>query len=168
MRKPHPIWFSSREEIRIYVRHVISPFHPSFDRKKTRTTQWTQNSVLLLNGLCRFMYKLGWKALMTYLLKQNPYFSVTTDPNQMGFSPKCRYCFVTSYSISRLIYNFESHWCWKSDVIFYLTIGTWTTCSQQEAPMFNFSCTCWLLAAFFTSLRMYSSRHQLRGKLNYV
>ena len=41
----------------IFVRHVTSSFHPSFDRKGTRTTQWTRNSVLLLNGLCRLMYK---------------------------------------------------------------------------------------------------------------
>ena len=50
-RKPHPIWSSSHKEIRIFVRHVMSSFHPSFDKKETRTTQWTRNSVLLLNGL---------------------------------------------------------------------------------------------------------------------
>ena len=31
--KPHPIWFISYKEIGIFVRHVISPFHPSFDRR---------------------------------------------------------------------------------------------------------------------------------------
>ena len=38
------------EVIRLFVRHVISPFHPNFDRKETRTTQWTLNSAFLLNG----------------------------------------------------------------------------------------------------------------------
>ena len=48
--KPHLIWFSSHIEIRNFIRHVISPFHPNFDRKETPTTQWTLNSTLLLNG----------------------------------------------------------------------------------------------------------------------
>ena len=63
---PHPIWFSSHEEIRIFVRYyVISPFHPSFDSQQTHTPQWTLNSTLLLNGLCRLCTKLGWKAVTT-------------------------------------------------------------------------------------------------------
>ena len=45
-----PSWYS-HEEIRIFVRHVMSSFHPSFDGKQTCTTQWTWNSALLLNGL---------------------------------------------------------------------------------------------------------------------
>ena len=69
-RKPQPIWFSSHKEIRIYIRKVIRPFHPNFDRQETHTTQWTLNSTLLLNGLCRCIYtKLGWKGLMTYQTK---------------------------------------------------------------------------------------------------
>ena len=28
--KSHPIWFNSHEEMWIFVRSVISPFHPSF------------------------------------------------------------------------------------------------------------------------------------------
>ena len=35
----YPIWFSSHEEIGIFVRYVISPFHPTFDRQQTHTTQ---------------------------------------------------------------------------------------------------------------------------------
>ena len=43
--KPDPIWFSSHEENRIFIRHVRSPFHPNFDRKETHTTQhWIPHS----------------------------------------------------------------------------------------------------------------------------
>ena len=37
----NPIRFGSvvTKEIRIFIRHVISPFHPNFDRKETHTTQ---------------------------------------------------------------------------------------------------------------------------------
>ena len=69
--KPHLIWFGSHEEIGIFVRYVISPFHPSFDSQQTHTTQRTRNSTLLLNGLCRLYTKLGWKALMANK-KKNP------------------------------------------------------------------------------------------------
>ena len=92
-RKPHPIWVSSHKKVRNFVRHVISPFHPSLDRKETHTTQWTLNSTLLLNGLCRCIYTctyLRWKELMTYLTTIPKYFFVTTEPNQTGVLPKCR------------------------------------------------------------------------------
>ena len=49
-----------------------------------------------------------------------PYFFGTTEPNQMGFLPRCRYLvtLLLSQSIIRLIHNFESYWCWKSDCNF--------------------------------------------------
>ena len=85
----NPIRFCSEVIIRIFVRHVISPFHPNFDRKETRTTQWTLNSTLLLNGLCRGIYKTGIEG--TYdIPNKNLNFFVTAKRNRMGFSPKCR------------------------------------------------------------------------------
>ena len=88
-RKPHPLWFSSHEEISIFIWHVVSPFHPNFDRKETHTTQWTLNSTLILNGLCRCIYK-NWMEGNYDISNKNPHFFVTTELNRMGFLPKCR------------------------------------------------------------------------------
>ena len=87
-RKPYPIWFSSHEEIGIFVRYVISPFNPSFDKRQIHTTQWTRiphRLWMVYTDVCR---KLGWKGLVTYLTKIN--FFVTTEPKPMGVSPICR------------------------------------------------------------------------------
>ena len=49
------IWFSSHKKYTL--RYVVTSFHLSFDRRQTHTTQWTQNSALLSNDLCRYIYK---------------------------------------------------------------------------------------------------------------
>ena len=67
----------------------MSSFHPSFGRKETRTAQWTRNSVLLLNGSCRYktwMEGTYDKPGMTKIHISSWY----TEPNGMGFLPKCR------------------------------------------------------------------------------
>ena len=61
----------------------MSPFHPNFERKETHTTQWTLNSTLLLNGLCRCVYKTWMKGAYD-IPNKNPYFFMTTEPNWMG------------------------------------------------------------------------------------
>ena len=60
----------------------MSPFLSSFDRKETRATQWTQNAVLLLNDLCRFMYK-TWMEGTYDKHNKNPYFFVTAEPKRI-------------------------------------------------------------------------------------
>ena len=56
----------------------MSSFHPNFDRKEILSTQWIRNSVLLLNGLCRPTYKLGWTAHIMTVHDNNQYFFETT------------------------------------------------------------------------------------------
>ena len=80
--------------------------HPSLDRKETRTTQWTRNSLLILNGLCRFMYK-TWMESTYGKPNINPYFFVTTEPNRMGFFAEMQ---IISDSFIILIPKAYSDW----------------------------------------------------------
>ena len=77
----NPIRFGPEEEISIFVRHIMSSFHPSFERQETHTAQWTRNSLLLLNCLRRFMYK-TWMESTYDTPNKNPHFFVITEPNR--------------------------------------------------------------------------------------
>ena len=67
-----------------------------------------RNSTLLLNGFnMQIMYK-SWMECTHDKHNKIPHFFVTTEPNQMGFSPRCRWLvtLLLSQSIMRLIHNF--------------------------------------------------------------
>ena len=58
-----------KKKIGIFVRYVISPFYPSFERMETHTSQWTRKSTLLLNGLSRCIYKTWMTCDIPYIQK---------------------------------------------------------------------------------------------------
>ena len=80
------------KNIWIFVRYVISPFHPSFDSQQTHTTSEFHSPV---EWFMQIMYK-TWmestheKKKWEKKRKRKKKFFVTTEPNRMGFSAKCR------------------------------------------------------------------------------
>ena len=98
----------------------MSSFQPSFERKETHTTQWTRNSLILLNGLCRFMYKTWMESTYDKPIKKKSTFLRDYWTNSDGVFAEMQ---IISYSFlflkHRLIYNFESYWLWKSDCNFF-------------------------------------------------
>ena len=83
-RKPHPILFSSHEDISIYVRHVISLFHKKWQklrRRKLHNEYRIPHSFSMV--LCRCIYK-NWMEGTYDMPNNNSYLFVITEPNRMG------------------------------------------------------------------------------------
>ena len=102
-RKPHPIWNS---EIRIFIRHVISPFHPNFEDKRRHThytiEHWIPHSFWMI---MLYVYK-TWMEGTYDIPNKNPNFFVTRNTNQIRMGS-------FEGAEMTLVYNFESYWCWQ-------------------------------------------------------
>ena len=89
------------------------------------------NSVLLLTGLCRLMYKTWMES--TYDKQQKSIFLCDYWTKSDGVFTEMQ---IISYSFIILKHiqidlHFESYWCWKSDCNFFGTNGT-VECNYKE------------------------------------
>ena len=74
----------------LFFRYVISPFHPSFGQEGD--SHYTMN-VEFRTPFEWFMQCINktWMEGTYDKPNKNPYFFVTTEPNRIVVSPKCRY-----------------------------------------------------------------------------
>ena len=76
--KFYSICFSGYGEMGLFVKHVRIPLAPSFVRRR------------IVHCFHDFRKCQTWKERSHDMFYKNPHFSMTTEPNQMGFSVKCR------------------------------------------------------------------------------
>ena len=77
--KSHPIWFNKK--MWTFLRHVLT------EKRLALVTLHNENGIPnpFLNGLCRCIFKTWMERTYDISNKNNPYFSMTTEANQMGF-----------------------------------------------------------------------------------
>ena len=95
----------------IFIKHVISPFHPNFDRKNTGGTLHNERRIphSFWMVYVNVYSKLGWKGPMTYLTKST-FIRDYTEPNLDGVFGKMQ---IISYILIFLKHNQVNSQFWK-------------------------------------------------------